>query len=89
MGVDLVDTPENRASLQGLEDLLRAGMKLPGEEQAEGVEPGKGAGVLWRQDYARERWTSSLSRLPTQSEREDIFGPKVGLLFPDGREWKR
>lgn len=80
-GGDLVDTPENRAKLQELEDLLQAGMKLPGEDQTEGdgdgVGPGKGRAALRPQDYARDRWTSSSSRLPNQPEWEDIFGPKV------------
>ena len=77
-GGDLVDTPENRAKLQELEDLLQAGMKLPGEEQdGERVGPGRGPTPLRGQDYGRDRWTSSESRLPSQSEWEDIFGPKV------------
>ena len=80
-GGDLVDTPENRAKLQELEDMLKAGMKLPGEEQAEGdgerVGPGRGQVPLRGQDYGRDRWTKGESRLPSQSEWEDIFGPKV------------
>ncbi|KAG6986684.1 ATP-dependent rRNA helicase spb4 [Physcia stellaris] len=60
---DLVDTP--------MEGMLQA----PGEEQAEGVE----RVALRPRDYARDRWTSGSSRLPNQSEWEDIFGPKTLL----------
>ena len=78
---DLADTPENRARLQELDEMLQAGIKLPGEEQADGVGVGVERVALRPRDYARDRWTSGSSRLPNQSEWEDIFGPKVSWLF--------
>ena len=70
---DGVDT-ENREYLAGLEAKLQEGMSL--QEAAEEQK------VLREQDYARDRWSSSLSRLPSQTEWEDLVGPKVSGLFP-------
>lgn len=70
---DEVDTEKNRNTLAELEAKLQAGMSL--EDATEDQKP------LREQDYARDRWTSSLSRLPTQTEWEELVGPKVSVLF--------
>ena len=67
---DNVDTDKNRNALADLEAKLQAGMSL--EEATEDQKP------MREQDFARDRWTSSSSRLPHQAEWEDLFGPKVG-----------
>ncbi|KAL8790493.1 MAG: hypothetical protein Q9195_006324 [Heterodermia aff. obscurata] len=69
-GDDEVDNQKNRDYLAGLEAKLQQGMSLE-EAAAEEQQP------LREQDYARDRWTSSLSRLPTQSEWEDLFGAQA------------
>lgn len=45
-----------------------------------GLEVTEAQGPL-REQYARDRWTSGLSRLPTQAEWEDLFGTKVSVFF--------
>ena len=71
-GDDEVDNEKNRDYLAGLEAKLQAGMSL--EEANES---------LREQDYARDRWTASLSRLPNQTEWEDLVGPKVCVFCPN------
>ena len=66
---DEVDNEKNRNTLAELEAKLQAGMSL--EEAADAQTP------LREQDYARDRWTSSFSRLPNQTEWEELVGPKV------------
>lgn len=75
---DMVDTLENWAKLAELDAMVRGGMKLGGEEPEVGFESqSEGQGVLRQRDYARDRWSSSLSRLPNQPEWEEMFGKKV------------
>ena len=68
---DEVDTEKNRNYLAGLEAKLQEGMSLEDASEA-----------MREQDYARDRWTASLSRLPTQTEWEDLVGPKVSGSLP-------
>ena len=75
-GEDEVDNEKNRDYLAGLEAKLQAGMSL--EEASESS--------LREQDYARDRWTASLSRLPNQTEWEDLVGTKVCVLSPTAIE---